>query len=169
MEADKKKAAPGVPDRKRREGIRYEASSTSSHTDYITEEVKLQGISSFLPYGKENAIRSADLMEILSIPSTRELRHIIANARLSGEIILSDSNGYYLPSQGEEGLKEIVECVRVLRSKGISTLKAAAAIKKPLKNIYGQQIIEELDSISRSDDWVLSLFSIDGKDDIDHE
>ena len=168
MEKNKRKAAPGVRDRKRHEGIRINENTTSTRKNFITEEAKIQGISSFLPNGKQNAISSTDLMEVLSISSVRELRHIIANARESGEIILSNSNGYFLPSQGEEGLKEIVDCVKVLRSKGVSTLKAAAAIKKPLKNIYGQQIIDEIERIGHSDDWVLSLFSIERKEDSEH-
>ena len=164
MSTDKKKAALGGRDRKRREGIRFDENTTSTRQHCSIEDVKIQGISSFLPSGKKNAVNSTDLMELLNIPSKRELRHIIARARENGEIILSDSNGYYLPAHGEEGLKEIVDCVRVLRAKGISTLKAAAAIKKPLNDIYGQQVIEALGDSGQPGDGILSLFLLTGKD-----
>ncbi len=139
-----KKTAPGVRDRKRQDQTRRDTNTKSSQEDTIITPIQKQGISAFLLHGKKNAISSADLIDTLNLSSQRELRHIIARARENGEIILSTTNGYFLPAPGEEGLQEIRDCVRVLRAKGISTLKAASAIKRPLRDIYGQQIIDAL-------------------------
>ena len=118
-----------------------------SNNYYNTKCRIAQPISQYLFHGKKNALSSSFLMDVLNIGTQRELRLIISKARENGEIILSNSEGYFLPADGEQGQREIVECVNVLRAKGISTLKAAAAIKKPLKVACGQESMPEIDAL----------------------
>lgn len=118
-----------------------------SNNYYNTKCRIAQPISQYLFHGEKNALSSAFLMDVLNIGSQRELRSIISKARENGEIILSNSEGYYLPTDGEQGQREIAKCVNMLRAKGISTLKAAAALKKPLKVAYGQEPMPEIDAL----------------------
>ena len=138
-----KKTASGVADRKRSDQT-GQAIPKSSQLNSITKKNHLQ-VSDLLQHGAKNAISSKVLMELLNLPSQRELRSLVSRARGNGEIILSNRKGYFLPAPGEDGLQEIRECVRTLRAKGISTLRSASALKKPLKELYGQEFIDELE------------------------
>ena len=144
----KKRNAAQVARRQGRQKLKTDGRYGAITKKYYTTKCSIaQPISQYLFHGKKNALSSAFLMDVLNIGTTRELRSIISKARENGEIILSNSEGYYLPADGEQGQREIAECVNVLRAKGISTLKAAAAIKKPLKVACGQESMPEIDAL----------------------
>ena len=66
----------------------------------------MENITDFLMNGRENAIPMSDLALMLNLPE-RTLRQEILNARLKGELIVSNDQGYFLPSC-QEDLKEYV-------------------------------------------------------------
>ena len=143
--AIKKEVAPGGRDRKLlKDQTGTHTSSMSSQKDFNIEDAKGQGISGFLFQGRDHATSSKALILLLGLSSQRELCSIIAKARENGEIILSNSNGYFLPSDGEDGLNEIRDCISTLRAKGISTLRTASALNRPLRDLYGQEFICDL-------------------------
>ena len=51
--------------------------------------------------GKENAVSNAQLQEIMHV-SRREVSKAIHELRASGQIIVSDTHGYYIPENSEE-------------------------------------------------------------------
>ena len=131
-----KDAAPDLAHQKRLDKTEQRKAGSSHSNHSIPTEGKQ--VAAFLRTGRKNAVSSADLITLLDLSSQRELRALVSREREAGEIILSDSSGYYLPASGEEGLQEIRECVMTLMAKGFSTIKAARAIWKPLRDVYGQ-------------------------------
>lgn len=55
-----------------------------------------QTILDIIPLGSENGVSQSELAMITHIP-TGLIRRIISEARSRGVIIISDSNGYYIP------------------------------------------------------------------------
>lgn len=55
-------------------------------------------IVNYLSEGAENAVSMAELSRLLNI-SPRAVRRAVEHERTRGELILSNNNGYYLPSQ----------------------------------------------------------------------
>lgn len=102
--------------------------------------VKKQGrISKMLPVGRENAISSATLAEIMGCKSVRELQKKIERERLAGAVILSDTHGggYYLSNDPAE----LRRFVRTLNARARNTLRAAESAQEALNAIEGQECI----------------------------
>ena len=96
-------------------------------------------ISSFIPHGKDNAIKMSALAAALHT-SEREVRKIIHEARCNGAVIIGDNNGYYLPCSQEELLPYYITA----RKRSASGLKALRAAKRKLEKFKGQQCLSDL-------------------------
>lgn len=102
-----------------------------------------------LPQGEDNAIKAKDLARQCGFKSARDLQHAIALEREAGALILSTcrhGGGYYRPSDGEAGKREINSFVATLASRAINTLRAIKAARRELKTIDGQISINEIES-----------------------
>ena len=97
-------------------------------------------IMELLPEGKENAISSEELVGIIKLKSSRELRLKIAKERNAGAIILSTTSGGYYRSTDRE---EIAEFIRTLEKRAKSTMKVLKSAKRYLKNVEGQMSMED--------------------------
>lgn len=63
----------------------------------------------FIPFGRSNAIKRKDLMDILGV-TDRDMRNLISDARKKTPIInLSDGEGYYRPNEKEDLMKYIMQ------------------------------------------------------------
>ncbi len=58
-------------------------------------------ISDFLQTGKKNAISMTELSHVCQVPE-RALQREVLQARLNGELIISDESGYYLPEDDSD-------------------------------------------------------------------
>ena len=79
-------------------------------------------ISDFLMTGRDNAIPMADLASMLNLPE-RAVRREILEARLRGELILANEQGYFLSTDPDD-LREYV-----IKKKAF--IKTASAALKP--------------------------------------
>ena len=80
-------------------------------------------VKDFLREGKENAIPSQRLADLVGCKSIRELQQVIAEERAAGAVILStaeNGGGYFLPTNEVE----VKEFIRTLESRGKNTLLA---------------------------------------------
>ena len=84
-------------------------------------------ITDFLMTGKDNAIPMADLAAAVNLPE-RAVRREILEARLRGELIVSNEQGYFLSTDPDD-LREYV-----IKKKAFSKT-ASAALKPFLKAI----------------------------------
>ena len=95
-------------------------------------------IMSLLPVGKENAISTAELVQLVGCGSARDLQERIACERNHGAIICSGSGrGYWRPKDRQE----IQEFVRTMDARALNTLRAAKSARAALKVPEGQQVI----------------------------
>ena len=88
--------------------------------------------------GKENAIPSENLRQILKFKSVRELQKQIQAERLQGKVILSSSQppgGYFLPSCRGEAK----EFIATLENRAGATLEAIQGAKEYLKQLDDEQ------------------------------
>lgn len=114
----------------------------------IDESSRQRGISSYLPQGEENAIRSSELARITGAKSVRELQHWVAAERSEGALILSTGKGgYFLPAEGEKGQAEIARFVATLRSRAVNTLKALKTAKAALSKTTEQITMDEFECL----------------------
>lgn len=92
-----------------------------------------------LPYGRDNAIPSKALVQMLGFPSDRELRKQIERERAAGAVILSDCSrgGYYLSDDPEE----LRRFTRTLNARARNTIKAAQSAQRALDTASGQETI----------------------------
>lgn len=83
-----------------------------------------------LNYGKENAIPSKLLAQILGLSSVRDLQKMIEKERAAGAVILSDScgGGYYLSNDP----RELSAFIQTLQARAANTLKAAESAQRAL-------------------------------------
>ncbi len=88
-------------------------------------------IESLLPIGKENAIKSELLVQILHLHNKRELQQLIAKERNEGALILSSSTGGYFTSNDP---KEVAEFIRTLESRAKHTFIALRSARKFMQN-----------------------------------
>lgn len=89
-----------------------------------------------LRYGKENAIPSKTLAQLLGFQTVRELQKEIECERAAGAVILSDScgGGYYL----SKNPVELRQFVRTLHARAANTLKAAESAQRALDAATGE-------------------------------
>lgn len=91
-------------------------------------------IADILPKGEENAIKTAELVRLLGVASSRELRQLVSKEREAGALILSTlKGGYFLPDDGEKGKAELAAYVRTLKAHALNTLKVLKPANKALK------------------------------------
>ncbi len=93
-------------------------------------------IENFLLEGKQNAIASQKLADLVGCKSVRELQEVIAEERAAGAVILStaeNGGGYFLP----ENIGEVKAFVRTLESRGKNTLAALRSAKDYLRRLEG--------------------------------
>lgn len=90
----------------------------------------------FLEYGRENAVKSAELAKRLGFKTVRELQKQIEAERAAGYVILSDSQGvgYYLSNDPVE----LRRFTRTLNARAANTLKAAESAQRALDAATGQ-------------------------------
>ena len=125
-----------------------EGQQTEGHTNgcplqkqvqYSKQNGPAQGLfATILHKGAENGQTTDELRRMLGVSETRVIRHLIAQERAAGAVILSGITGYYLPDDGEKGRQEAAAFVASITAKGISTLRAADSAKEFLDRLPGQ-------------------------------
>lgn len=93
-------------------------------------------IENFLIKGKQNAIKSQKLADLVGCKSIRELQEVIAAERAAGAVILSTAErggGYFLP----ENIGEVRAFIRTLEGRGENTLAALNSAKAYLRQMEG--------------------------------
>ena len=94
-------------------------------------------ISEYLPTGKENAIPSRALADMLGFDTVRELQKAIERERQSGAVILStctEGGGYFLPANETE----IREFIRTLSNRAKNTRRSMGRALDALDGMTGQ-------------------------------
>ena len=83
-----------------------------------------------LLYGRENAIPSAVLADMLMFKSVRELQKQIESERAAGMVILSDPHGggYYRSNDP----RELKQFIRTIYARAGTTLRAAESAQRAL-------------------------------------
>lgn len=92
-------------------------------------------IEKFLMEGKQNAIKSQKLADLVGCKSVRELQDVIAEERAAGAVILSTcthGGGYFLPTGNK---REVAEYIQTLRSRAKNTLVAIESADAYLKQL----------------------------------
>ena len=121
------------------------------YDNFTTSVTRKQGlIESLLLQGEENAISSGDLVNLTGVKSTRELQLIISQEREAGALILSTcrgGGGYFLPSDGEMGKREIAAFVATLRARALNTLRALKTAREALESLEGQVALDDLEGV----------------------
>lgn len=89
--------------------------------------------------GKENAIPSKVLAQVMGFQTVRELQKQIERERAAGAVILSDAHGggYYLSNDPVE----LRRFTRTLEARARNTLKAAESAQMALNAVTGQEQI----------------------------
>lgn len=92
---------------------------------------------SSLQYGRENAIRSADLAKMLGYKTVRELQKQVESERSAGYVILCDSHGagYYL----SDDPVELRRFINTLNARAVNTIRASESAQRALNDITGQE------------------------------
>lgn len=113
-----------------------------------TDQKRKQGtVEKLLLQGEKNALTSAYLVQLTGVKSARELQTMIAQERDEGALILSTcrgTGGYFLPSDGVTGQREIATFMATLQARAINTLKALKTAREALQNIKGQVSLDDL-------------------------
>ena len=125
-----------------------EQTSLSSE-NCTTIQPRRQGfIESLLLEGEENAIPSNQLVKMGQFKSVRELQAQVAREREAGALILSTCRGgagYFLPSAGEAGKREIAAFVATLRARALNTLRALKTAREALESVEGQVTLDDIE------------------------
>lgn len=92
-----------------------------------------------LPYGREHAISSKQLAQMLGFRSVRDLQKAVEAERAAGAVILSDvtGGGYYLSNDPDE----LRRFTRTLYARAANTLKAAESAQRALDMATGQMCL----------------------------
>lgn len=145
-----KNAAPVLQHRERQETATFDR-ATVFQCNFTTPQPRKQGvIESLLLQGEANAIPSSDLVNLAGVKSTRELQLMIAQEREAGALILSTcrgGGGYFMPSPGEAGQREISAFVATLRARAINTLRVLKAAREALESLDGQIGIDDIEGV----------------------
>lgn len=93
-----------------------------------------------LSYGRENAVKSAELAKRLGFKTVRELQKQIETERAAGYVILSDSQGagYYLSNDPVE----LRRFVNTLNARAANTIRASESAQRALDAATGQERLE---------------------------
>lgn len=100
-------------------------------------------ICEFIPTGKENAIRRADLVARLNLPD-RTIRNMIEAARKKGALILNDQSGagYYI----SEDIGELKQQLKRNDNRAFSVLTQNVHLRRKIKELEakssGQTVME---------------------------
>ena len=120
--------------------------SGSPDGESITGEKSFQGrIEAMLPRGERNAVCSKDLMSVLGLANTRQLREAINFERMHGALILStvrNRGGYFLPSPGEAGRREIAAFIRTVNARAVNSQRIRRTARQALTVLDGQLEME---------------------------
>lgn len=96
-------------------------------------------IAGLLPFGRENAVTTEQLVRMTGCRSARELQQRIAYEREHGAIICSGSGrGYWRPKDRQE----IEQFIKTMKARALNTLKVIRSARQALKVPEGQQSIE---------------------------
>lgn len=118
--------------------------TTVSFYQFTTGAERRQGlVEAVLAHGAENAISTAELVKICGFTSTRELQKQIETERLHGALILSRSGnagGYFLPTEGETGRREIADYIGTLRARALNTLRTLKTASEALNTVEDQEV-----------------------------
>lgn len=149
MSEQKKKAAPVLAHRERQTETAVLSETTISQNHYTKTREQEQGfVESLLPQGEANALSSRELVQLAGFRSVRELQAEIAREREAGALILStcrNGGGYFIPSDGAEGTREMCAFVATLRARAFHTLKALKTAREVLQHIDGQLGLDDLE------------------------
>ena len=142
---EKRKARPtvGAAERAETETTAGSASISTKHHSTNSEE-KQATIASLLGIGEGNAVKSADLVRVARLKNVRQLQNLISEERASGTLILSTCRppfGYFLPSDGEHGRREIEAFISTLHARACNTQIALRTARRVLRECYGQEAI----------------------------
>lgn len=93
-----------------------------------------------LSYGRENAVKSAELAKRLGFKTVRELQKQIELERAAGCVILSDSQGagYYLSNDPVE----LRRFVNTLNARAANTIRASESAQRALDASTGQESMD---------------------------
>jgi hypothetical protein len=104
-------------------------------------------IEKLLRRGESNAIKVAELGRLAGGLNNRALRRQIEQERLDGALILStvrNGGGYFLPSEGEAGQREIAAYINTLTARAVNTFRTLRVARRALRIINGQTEIAEV-------------------------
>lgn len=141
---EKARAAGGTAERAETAALAGATISEEQSTAAVAQ--RQDKIAALLPQGAENAIPTARLAELAGCTSNRELQKRIELERRHGALILSRSGyggGYFLPSDGAAGKREISEYVQTLHARALNTLRTLRSARAALEEIDGQEEIME--------------------------
>lgn len=146
----KEKAAHGAGTPGRQETATFDR-ATAFQDNFTTPQLRKQGfVESLLFQGEKNALPSSELVRLTGVKSVRELQNEIAHEREAGALILSTcrgGGGYFLPSPGEAGQREIGAFVSTLRARAINTLRVLKAAREALDGLDGQVSLDDLEGV----------------------
>lgn len=93
-----------------------------------------------LNYGRENAVKSAELAKRLGFKTVRELQKQIEAERAAGCVILSDSQGagYYLSNDPVE----LRRFVNTLNARAANTIRASESAQRALDSATAQESMD---------------------------
>ena len=87
-------------------------------------------VEGLLPFGRENAVTTEQLVRMTGCGSARELQQRIAYEREHGAIICSGSDrGYWRPKDRQE----LRQFVKTMRNRALNTLKATKGARRILQ------------------------------------
>ena len=117
--------------------------TTISIANSIIAQTETQGrIAALLGHGEENAITTAELVNLAGLRSPRELRAEIEKERAAGSLILSTvrhRGGYYLPSPDPvQGRAEIEAFIRTVHTRALNSQRTLKAARRALRQCVGQ-------------------------------
>ena len=147
----KERAAHGAGTPGRQETATFDR-ATAFQGNFTTPPTRKQGfVESLLLQGEGNALPSGELVRLTGFRSVRELQTEIAREREAGALILSScrgGGGYFLPSDGEAGRREIATFMATLRARALNTLRALKTAREALEGLDGQMsLLDDLEGV----------------------
>ena len=101
----------------------------------------MHNILDYIPEGKENAILVNRLAMTLGI-SSRAVKKMVQKLRDGGMVILSSAEGgYFIPSNDNEGLKEVNRYIKMMERQAMSRFDRVRSARR-WREEYKQESIE---------------------------